>query len=223
MIYLHLWAMRNAGRNSKKILLGEVIEGEMKYLNQFEYKHILYKTRLKKDVEEWRRFTTIATSGCGLCSACMAVDALTDKAPTLEECVQLSYDCEANLFNGTDMSVFGPAIAEKFNLDYASTSDLDEAIEHLRKGGQIVVHVRRSEPGIALFTKAGHYMLITATDGREFCILDPSYTPEKFHIPEREGKVNDKNAPYLYCDVNVVHAEAHYEKPKYHLFSRRKK
>ena len=194
----------------------------MRYINQLEHKHILYRTRLQKDVEEWRRFTTIATSGCGLCSACMAIDVLTDKAPTLEECVQVSYDSKANLFNGTDMSIFGPAIAEKYNLAYDSTSDLDEAIEHLRKGGQIVVHMRRREPGIALFTNAGHYMLITATDGKDFCILDPSYTPEKYHIPEREGKVNDKNAPYLYCDVRAVHSEAHYEKPKYHLFSRKK-
>ena len=195
----------------------------MKYLNQLEYKHIPYKTRLKKDVEEWKRLTTVATSGCGLCSTCMAIDALTGNPPTLEECVQIAYESEANLFNGTDMSVFGPAIAKKYGLDYSNTSDLNKAIEHLREGGQIVVHVRRRESGVALFTNAGHYMLINATDGKDFCILDPSYTPEKYHIPGREGKVNDENAPYLYCNVNVVHGEAHYEKAKYHLFSRKKK
>ncbi len=195
----------------------------MKYINQLQYKHIPYPTKLDLDIEESKKNTTVSSSGCGLCSVCMMLDILTDKSLSLEEAVKISGDCGANRGIGTNMSIFGPVIAEKFDLDYSNTSDLDEAIRHLQNGGQIVVHVVIPEEGkLGLFTKGGHYMSIISTDGKEFCILDPSYTPEKFHIPEREGKVNEKNAPFLYCDVNIVHAEAHKEKPKYHLFSRKK-
>ncbi len=196
----------------------------MKYINQHEHRDIPYRTRIKmENIEESRKNTTVSSSGCGLCSVCMMIDMLTNKTLELEEAVQLSYDCVANHSAGTDMEIYAPVIAEKFDLEYSNTSDLDEAIRHLQNGGQIVVHVRIPEEGkLGLFTKGGHYMTIISTDGKEFCILDPSYSPEKFHIPEREGKVNDKNAPYLYCDVNIVHAEGRKDGPKYHLFSRKK-
>ena len=41
----------------------------------------------------------------------------------------------ANNYAGTNMAVFGPAFAEKFGLNYSNTSDLEEAIAHLQKGG----------------------------------------------------------------------------------------
>ena len=51
--------------------------------------------------------------------------------------------------------------------------------------------------------------------------LDYAHIP--YHnIPEREGRVNDAAAPFLYCDVNTVHAETKPGRVKYHLFERRK-
>ena len=198
----------------------------MKYINQLEYPHLPYPTRVKMEgIPEERRNTTVKSSGCGLCSACMAVDLLTDKTLEIEECVRISMDCVANHRRGTDMTILGPVIAEKFNLSYSSTQDVSEAIEHLRAGGVIVVHVAVPEGApTGLFTKGGHYMLLVATDGKEFCILDPSYTPEKYKIPERAGRVNEANAPYLYADVSILHSETTNEdgRPKYHLFARRK-
>ena len=75
---------------------------------------------------------------------------------------------------------------------------------------------------IGLFTKGGHYICLIATDGEQFCILDPSYTPEKFTIPERAGRINTDHAPYLYCHKDVVHSETRRNRPfKYHLFARK--
>ena len=122
------------------------------------------------------------------------------------------------------MNILGPVIAEKFGISYSKTSDLDEAIKHVQAGGVIVAHVGVPEcKEIGLFTKGGHYILLVSTDGHEFCILDPSYTPEKFTIPERAGRVNFENAPYLYCDVNTVDSETKLGRVKYHLFARKKK
>lgn len=196
----------------------------MHYVNQLNYKHIPYHTNVKKeDKTDIERLRSVSQSGCGLCCTCMAVELLTPNTLPIEDCVKISEACVANHSTGTDMKILGPVIAEKYGLEYSNTSDLDEAIRHLQRGGQIVAHVGvPTGAEIGLFTKGGHYILLTATDGKEFCILDPSYTDNKFNIPEREGKVDTSRAPYLYCNVNTVHAECKADRPKYHLFSRKR-
>ena len=101
--------------------------------------------------------------------------------------------------------------------------ETDKAVEHLRDGGAIIAHVGIPEgASIGLFTKSGHYISLISTDGKEFCILDPSYSDEKYKIPERIGRVNESNAPYLYADINTLHSETKPGRTKYHLFARKK-
>lgn len=197
----------------------------MKYINQLEYAHLPYPTKIKmENIPEEKKKTTVRSSGCGLCCACMTVDLLTDQYLDIEDCVQISIDCVANHASGTDMSILGPVIAEKFGLTYSKTNNLDEAIEHLRAGGSIIAHVGiPKDASIGLFTKSGHYISLISTDGKEFCILDPSYSPEKYKIPERLGRVNEDNAPYLYADISTVDSETKPGRTKYHLFARKKK
>jgi hypothetical protein len=77
---------------------------------------------------------------------------------------------------------------------------------------------------ISLFASGtGHYILLVSTDGKDICILDPSYSPEKYNHPARIGRINVANAPYLYCDVDTVDSETKPERVKYHLFKRIKK
>ena len=193
----------------------------MRYLNQLDYRHIPYITHTKDD-DILDKVYNVARSGCGLCCLCMAVDALTTKQLPLEECVGLSEGCGANYGAGTDLSMLSPVVAEKFDLDYRNTSDQGEMLRHLQAGGYVIVHVKRlPDDEVGLFTKSGHYMSVIATDGEKVTILDPSYTPEKYHLEGREGKVDDKNAPFLYCHKDTLHAHTAWEKPKYHLFSRK--
>lgn len=194
----------------------------MKYLNQLEYRHIPYITHTKDD-HIIDKVYNVARSGCGLCAVCMMVELLTDKTLPIEECVKLSEGCGANYGAGTDMTMLGPVVAEKYGLSYRESCELDEVIAHLQNGGQVVALVGIPEgQKIGLFTKGGHYISLIATDGKEFCILDPSYTPDKFDIPERAGKVNTSHAPFLYCNVHTVHAETKKDRIKYYLFSRKK-
>ena len=197
----------------------------MKYLNQLEYAHIPYRHKTdREDLTDEQKMSNVRRAGCGLCCACMMVDLLTDKALSVEDCVRLSEESHANHSAGTDMTILGLVIAEKFGLSYAGTDDLDEVIRHLQTGGVVIARVGVPEgKEIGLFTKFGHYILLVATDGKEFCFLDPSYTPEKFTIPERAGKVNTDNAPYLYADVSTVYAEARIGYVKYYLFARQKR
>ncbi len=147
----------------------------------------------------------------------MMVELLTDTSLPVEDCVQLSVDCGANHSPGTDLDILGPAVAEKFNLLYRSTASLDEVICHLQAGGQVIARVKKG-----LFTDGSHYILLTSYSGGDFCVLDPSYTPDKFERPERVGKVDITHAPYLYCNADVLHAETEDNFTKYHLFSRKR-
>ena len=193
----------------------------MVYLNQLEYEHIPYPTRVKQEVP---RNSTVRSSGCGLCSACMVVDGLTTETLPIEECVRIAMECEANYSVGTDMKVLAPVIAERYGLRYTQSNELSEAIACLQRGGRIIAHVGVPEgKEIGLFTKGGHYIVLLSTDGKEFCILDPSYKEGKFDIPERMGKVDTRRAPYLYCDISLVDAERRGGvRPTYHLFSRKR-
>ena len=195
----------------------------MKYINQLEYEHIPYPTRVKQEEFAPNGYpSTVRSSGCGLCCASMVVDLLTDKTLTIEDSVRLSEECVANHSPGTDLAVLAPALAEKFGLCYKQSNDLEETIAHLKNGGvAVALTVIKEGKKISLFAEYGHYILLVSTDGKDFCILDPYYKLEKFDIPERAGKVDVSCAPFLYCDVNVVDGECLARK-KYFLFSRKK-
>lgn len=196
----------------------------MKYINQREYAHIPYTTDIGiEGIAPEQTKNSIKNRGCGLCCLAMAVDILTDKVLELEEAVSLSEANAANLGRGTNLNIMGPIIAEKFGLSYSSTSSIDEAIEHLSAGGVIVAHMGVPEgKQVGLFAKRGHYILLVSTDGKDFCILDPDYTPTKFTIPERVGKVDTSHLPFLYASVSDVDGETKPERVKYHMLSRKR-
>ncbi len=188
----------------------------MKYINQLEHRDIPYETNVLHGGRP-PESRNVAAGGCGLCSTCMMVELLTDKTLTLEECIQLSYDTVANHLPGTDLDRLSPAVAERFDLNYKPSDSLDEVLEALQKGGKVIIHVQKG-----LFTASGHYMLLVSYDGEDLCILDPSYKPTKFATPEREGRVNEAHAPYLYYNAKLMHEETSEKHTKYHLFWREK-
>ena len=197
----------------------------MKYINQLLHPDIPYRTNVADpNKTEEEKMRSIAKSGCGLCCACMMVDQLTSEELTLEEAVKMSEESGANYKRGTTMRLLGPALAEKFDIEYCPTSDLDEVIAALKDGGHVIALVETDpETKLGLFTNSAHYISLISTDGKEFCILDPSYKPEKFEREDRKGRVNTSHAPYLYCDVNVVHAEtARNSSSKYYVFKRKR-
>ncbi len=189
----------------------------MKYINQLQLRHVAYETNVLHGGRP-PESRNIATNGCGICATCMMVELLTDKELPVEECVQISYDTVANHKPGTDLDRLSPAVAERFDLDYEPTDDLDEVIDALRCGGKVIIHVQKG-----LFTAGGHYMLLVSYDGEDFCILDPSYKPTKFATPEREGRVDESHVPFLYYNARLMHEEETSDKyTKYHIFRRKK-
>lgn len=191
----------------------------MLFLNQKDYRHIPYMHDLDNGGAPPER-RNVATSGCGLCTVCMIVDHLTTKSLSLEACARLSEDNGANRSAGCSLRILGPVIADMFDLDFTVTGSAEELVAHLQAGGEAAVNVRCSENGPGIFTARGHWINAVSTDGKEVCILDPNYAPNKFRQYEDQGLIRVCE-PFLYCSVETLHGETRNEKP-YCLFSRKK-
>ena len=197
----------------------------MRYVNQKQYPDMPYITRTGREGAEREKglTTTIASSGCGLCSAIMVLDRLLPVYDfTLEDAVALSYELNANHNNGTDPERFFPVFAKKFDLRYENSAQQEDLRRCLRTGGAGIVHVRANQGDyVAMFTKSGHYMTVIGEepDGR-FAILDPSYRPGKYSQGQDADKVEIVREVVVLCPGEVLEKELAKHRPSYHLFWR---
>lgn len=195
----------------------------MIYINQLPHTDLLYITHTDDEERERGKTTTFSSSGCGLACAMMVLDRLlVDAKFTMEDAIELSYAAKANNEAGTNYKRFAPAFAEKFNLKYEVSDDPERLRYCLRTGGAAVIHSKKREDYIPIFTKGGHYIcaIAEAEDGR-IVILDPSYAEGKFDIPERAGKVEMKDDVFCLCDMQVLVEDSLVKKPDcFHLFWR---
>ncbi len=192
----------------------------MLYINQEDYAHIHYnQQRAKGGAGE--AGCNVANSGCGLCCVCMLVDHLTNESLSVQECVDLAEESEANMFVGTTMSVFGPVVAKKYGLSYEQTNDIEKLVAHLQSGGEAMVNVANRPNGErGLFTKGGHYMLLLSTDGETVCFFDPHYEESKYREWGTD-KIVKKDGNYLYCPLSVMDRECENREKHYYLFGRK--
>lgn len=198
----------------------------MIYLNQRDYPHYTYVTRM--DVEdpaerESGRYTSVRTSGCGLCSAVMVADRLLPNSTfELKDALRIAYDVNANHLRGTDYVRFAPEFAARLGLAYETTSDPQELIRCLQTGGAAVANVGGNREGhVGLFSRGGHYVAVIGVerDGR-IAVLDPSYVPHKYEEEGRAGKVEMKNDVIALCRVEDLVADAANRSPSFHMFWR---
>ena len=84
----------------------------MFYINQLDYPHIPYNHNMAHGGPPEGR-TSVKTSGCGLCCACMVVAHQTGKVLPMAEFVKLSEENLANQDLGTNEG-FGSCSCEAF-------------------------------------------------------------------------------------------------------------
>lgn len=191
----------------------------MLYLNQRKYPDMPYQHNLKNGGAPPDK-TNISAAGCGLCCLCMIVENMTMHHLSLEDCRQMAYDLKANQSAGTNLTILGPAVAQKFGLTYAQTDNIKEMIAHVRNGGMAVANSGGDREGYeGVFTHGGHYILVIGADETEACILDPALEPGKFDSEGRKGKVQVKE-PFAYCNFQVLQKDCENRSPAYYLFAR---
>ena len=198
----------------------------MLYINQRNYPDIPYITKTECTGEDYEKgqHTTVKSSGCGLCSAIMALDRLLVKYTFgLEDAVNLSYEVKANNGRGTNYGRFAPAFAEKFNLKLQMTNEVEDLIACLKTGGAAVANVGGDREGhTGVFSHTGHYVAVIGieSDGR-LAVLDPGYVENKYEEDGRQGKVEMKNGIIALCTANVLAEDTVNRHPAFYLFWRK--
>lgn len=193
----------------------------MLYLNQLDYKEIPYAHNLDHGGPPEGK-GNVAAAGCGPCCLCMAVENLTLCHYDLMDCLKLAGDLGATRGAGTNLKILGPAVAEKFGLNFETTNSLERLKAHLRDGGMAVANSGGDREGYTgVFSHGGHYILVVSTDGREACILDPSYKEGKYGEAGRENKAV-LSGGFVYCSLEVLEKDCANRDPAFYLFSRKR-
>jgi len=164
---------------------------------------------------------TVADAGCGPCSCCIVVEALTSNTFTPAEAVELALAVGARDKSGTDISTLAPFVCKKFGLHYELTNDCGHVLQFLQEGrGMAVANVGGNREGYAgIFSEGGHFIVLAAAKGREIEILDPWREEGRFEKPGRQGKVRAESGRF-YTDVGVIARECDNRTPAYTLFFR---
>jgi hypothetical protein len=190
----------------------------MYYVNQLGYPHIEYIHNVENGgVHEHRR--NIATSGCGLCSACMVVGNLTETKPTVEEMRDLVYESGANGRVGSRLRILGPAMAEKYGLVYDYTNDPEKMLDCLSRGGLAVANVAGDREGYkGLFSYTGHYVVIMKAEGTLLCVADPAYRYGKYDTEENRPRISRIEVPLVWAELKYMEEDVAPRDIHYYLF-----
>ncbi len=201
----------------------------MKYVNQLQYPDMQYITRVKDPDEERRKVglaNTVAKSGCGLCSSVMVADRLRvdDGNFEIEDARQLSYDSGANHSQGTDGSIYFPAFAEKFNLDFENSDKIEDLLHCLRTGGAAIIKVGGDREGYhGVFSDRWRHYIVAVSEERDgrIAILDSAYEDGGYDKETRRGKVEVLQPGFSRCSLQVIREETETVPLPFFLFWRK--
>lgn len=156
----------------------------VKLIIQTDYAHIKYVSPVSPQ-------GTIADNGCGVCAACMLIEALLGEDFSVEDCARFAISSGARERSGTDFYILSRALAARFGLNVTETEDAERALEFLSAGeGIVIANVRGDREGYTgVFSDCGHYILLSGARGREVTVFDPMYAPGRYDSPGRAGKV----------------------------------
>ncbi|MBQ3201974.1 MAG: hypothetical protein IJB22_08655 [Clostridia bacterium] len=186
----------------------------MIFYNQNDYAHIPYPS-------ESNPKGNIKTSGCGVCSASMVVENMTEHKLPIAECTAFSMAVGGRDNYGTDMEKLGAAISEKYGLVMETTDDKEKVLAFLNANkGMVIANPGGDREGhVGLFTKYGHFIVVAEARGRTVKVLDPNLKPTSF---QKEGQTGFLfvDGVNIYCDIDVVVEDCLNRSPAFYMFSK---
>ncbi len=157
----------------------------MYYYNQNDYPNIPYAYN--------GNGKTVATSGCGVVTACIVVNNMADRELySVSKMAKLSLDSGARDSSGTNMAVLLNAICKKNpSFSYTTTTNEDKVVAHLKKGGYAIVN---QGDAYNVFSTAGHYVVAYKMSGNDIDIIDPQMYDGKYDAYKRPERIVKKTA-----------------------------
>lgn len=180
---------------------------------QLDYPHIKYPSLTSPN-------GNIADNGCGVCCGSMVIESLCDLDFPVEVCALFAKESGAREGFGTDMSIFAPAIAKRFNLHVMKTVDTDEVLKFLQeKKGLVIANTAGNREGwIGVFSDSRHYVVAAGAQENTIEVWDPMYRPGRYDCEGRKGKVRMEGIK-AFADFSVLVNDCN-GRP-YYLFSKK--
>lgn len=182
----------------------------MFYYNQLDYPNIKYDRSGTSKIE------TIATSGCGVCTAAMIFNNLAGKELyTVKKMADFSIKNGARGENGTIMSVLLEALCKaNKSFSYTTTSDESKLVSHLRAGGMAAVNQGSSYD---VFSSAGHFVVAYKLNGDNIEILDPYMYEGKYSRGSRPDRIVKKTTYGCVVSKTEINKATADRSPSYYL------
>ena len=151
------------------------------FYNQRNYKNLAYN---RPDGSR----ATISSSGCGVVSACIAINTLAQKELfTVAKMRDLAKSSGARIMNGTNEVTLLNAIHKKYpKFTYKTSRDVNALVEHLKKGG---VAICNQGDKYSIFSTRGHYVCAWCMDGNNINVADPAMKEGKYSTISRKNRV----------------------------------
>ena len=195
---------------------------KVKLINQNDYPETIYVTKTNKPEPDRTTGlkTTIATSGCGICSGIM-VGQFFGFNMSMDEAIKLSYDYEANTSFGTKYIPYANGLCDKFDLTCSIGYDKQTLFDHLDNGGCAVCNVGGDhDEHIGVFSHVGHYILIYKHIDDEVYILDPGIEPNKYLEEGRKDKVRFEDE-FVISDIKYLLKDTENRDMPFFMFKKR--
>ena len=137
---------------------------------------------------------TIGSGGCGVCSCAMVISMLR-KIVYPQEIADMFVRDGIRVNGGTSNKAY-QYIADKYNLQTKRTTDYNELIDCLKRGGLALVGC-----GNGLFTNGAHIICIAGIEGDNFIIHDSYLYNNKFNVLGRNNRASIRGTEVL-CTIN---------------------
>ena len=143
---------------------------------------------------------TIGSGGCGVCACAMVISMLREIV--MPQTIADMFVRDGIRVNGGTSNRAYQYIADKYNLTAKRTTDYNELIACLKRGGLALVGC-----GNGLFTNGGHIICIAGIEGENFIIHDSYLYSNKFNVLGRNNRATIRGTEVI-CSIDNFKAYA---------------
>lgn len=181
------------------------------YYNQLSYGNVPYNKPNGTSA-------TVASGGCGVCSACIVFNTLAQKELyTVAAMARFSKEHGARTNNGTDEGTLLNALCKaNKGFSWKGSRDVKELVKHLQSGGMAICNQGNA---YNVFSNNGHFVAAWRMDGKNIEVVDPSNTSNKYNLYNRQSRIVRKTAYGCIVKPSIMKKATADRYPSYYLVS----